>query len=141
MILEKENKNLLSIKESTDSKLNISFIKTIDDKDFGIPNTTHDIFQDKIKLTKILKTILSIKEKTVDSLINSRKNSEAGTEKINIDKFNWCNHKIKNYLLECGTSKKYFVVRAGDSRILGYIENNIFYLICIEYTLNTIYKH
>ncbi|OCR88047.1 hypothetical protein CFT13S00388_02445 [Campylobacter fetus subsp. testudinum] len=140
-ISEYKTKTLNYIEEPQNKKLGISFIKIIDNLECGIPHTRHDIFSDKTKLSKILRTIIGIKEKTLQELIETPKASEGGSEKLNIDKLSWKDISVKNYLEKCGRDNKYFILRAGESRIIGYIQNNLFYIVCIEYNLNSIYKH
>lgn len=141
-IKETTNKNYnTNLKESNPKNLDISFTKIIDDCKFGLPTSSSDIFKDNLKIQKIVRTLMYIRENKPYELIQTKKEqSIGGCEKCNIDKWKWSNDTIKNFFTE-RKIKEAFIVRAGDSRIFGTIDNNCFYIHAIEYKLGDIYHH
>ena len=140
-IKETTNKNYnTNLKENNPKNLDISFTKIINDCQFGLPTSSSDILNDKLKVPKIVKTLMYIREKKLHELIQTDKtNSIGGCEKCDIDKWQWKNNKVKHFLAEL--KSPIFIVRAGDSRIFGTIYDNCFYIHAIEYKLGDIYQH
>lgn len=128
------------LKENMFTRLDISFTKIISDSKFGLPPSTDQTINDKIKVQKIVKTLMFIREKNPQELLQTKKTQQiGGCEKCDLDKWQWNEQKVKNYLKD--TQRQIFILRAGDSRIFGSIYNNCFYIYAIEYNLNDIYKH
>ena len=140
-IKETTNKNYnTNLKENNPKNLDISFTKIINDYQFGLPTSSSDILNDKLKVPKIVKTLMYIREKKPHELIQTDKtNSIGGCEKCDIDKWQWKNNKVKHFLAEL--KSPIFIIRAGDSRIFGTIYDNCFYIHAIEYKLGDIYQH
>lgn len=138
---ETTNKNYnTNLKENNPKNLDISFTKIIDDYKFGLPTSSSDNISDKSKVQKIVRTLMYIREKKPHELIQqSKTQSIGGCEKCDIDKWRWSNDKIKHFLAEF--TSPLFIIRAGDSRIFGTIDNNCFYIHAIEYNLGDIYHH
>ena len=129
-----------NLKESNPEILDISFTKIIDDCKFGLPTSSSYILNDKLKIQKIVKTLMHIREKKPRELILTEKTqSIGGCEKCDIDKWRWSNDKVKHFLAKF--TSPVFIIRAGDSRIFGTIDNNCFYIHAIEYNLGDIYHH
>lgn len=138
---ETANKNYnTNLKENNPKNLDISFTRIIDDCKFGLPTSSSDIFKENLKVQKIVRTLMYIREKKPHELIHTNKtHSMGGCEKCDIDKWKWSNDKIKHFLAKF--TSPVFIVRAGDSRIFGTIDNNCFYIHAIEYNLGDIYQH
>lgn len=141
-LTETDNKDCYAnLKESNPETLDISFKNITNNYKFGLPTSSSDILNDKLKVQKIVKTLMYIREKKPHELIQTKKEqSIGGCEKCNIDKWKWSNDTIKNFFTE-RKIKEAFIVRAGDSRIFGTIDNNCFYIHAIEYKLGDIYQH
>lgn len=141
-IKETTNKNYnTNLKENNPKNLDISFTKIIDDCKFGLPTSSSDIFKDNLKIQKIVRTLMYIRENKPYELIQTNKTqSIGGCEKCNIDKWKWSNDKIKHFFTK--QDSQIFIIRAGsNSRIFGTIDNNCFYIHAIEYNLGDIYHH
>ncbi|MGP1527632.1 MAG: hypothetical protein ACTTIV_02110 [Campylobacter sp.] len=135
-----QKRTLSSIKESVLKPLDVSFTKIIKDCNFGLLPSSHDHINNKTKIQKIVKTIMFIREKKPHELIQTPKEQQiGGCEKCEISKWQWKEHKVKNFLEQF--SSQIFIIRAGESRIFGSITNNCFYIHAIEYNLKDIYKH
>lgn len=133
--------SLSSIKDAKPSVLKVSFSKIIDDADFGLPAPSDEKVNNAKKIQKIIKTLLTIRSKTQNELIQTSKSSRVGgCEPCDIEKWSWEKQKIKNYLKNTSKNTVY-IVMAGDSRIFGSIEHDIFFVHCIEYNIGDIYKH
>ncbi|WP_169999994.1 hypothetical protein [Campylobacter sp. RM9328] len=131
----------LNLRESKPEKLDISFTKIIDDLNFGLPASSSNNINDKTKVQKLVKTLMHIREQKPHELIQTPKQQQiGGCEKCDIKKWQFKELKIKNFLEQTAQSQ-IFIVRAGDSRIFGSINNNCFFIHCIEYTLGDIYNH
>lgn len=130
-----------NIKESAPALLDISFTRIIADPQFGLLPSSSQALNDKIKVQKIVKTLMFIREKKPHELIQTTKQQPiGGCEKCVIDDWQWKNLELKNHLQSAAQSQV-FIIRAGDSRIFGSIYNNCFYIHAIEYTLGDAYKH
>lgn len=143
MIKETSDKQLHSsiIKESQPRSLDISFTKIMPDDKFGLLSSSSATLNDKKKIQKIIKTLILIREKKPHELIQAPKQNEiGGCEKCNIDRWQWQDGKVKSFLSKI-TQNQIFIIRAGDSRIFGSIDNNCFYIHAIEYKLGDAYKH
>lgn len=142
IIKETPNKTgLSSIKVTKPSFLKVSFSKIIDDNNFGLPMPSDEKVNNAKKIQKIIKTLLTIRSKTGAELVTTNKsNNIGGCERCDIQKWSWQNQKIKNYLKKISKNTIY-IIRAGESRIFGSIEHDVFFVYCIEYKLGDIYKH
>ncbi len=130
-----------NIKESTPALLDISFTRIIADPQFGLLPSSSQALNDKIKVQKIVKTLMFIREKKPHELIQTPKQQQiGGCEKCVIDDWRWENLELKNHLQSAAQSQV-FIIRAGDSRIFGSIYNNCFYIHAIEYAPGDAYKH
>lgn len=140
-IKEHSNKALKArVQEYENKTLDLSFSLMINDKNIGLPHSTHNAINDKNKIQKIVKVLMLVREQTPEKLIRTPKASQiGGCEMCHIDKWNWCNNGAKNFLKQLG--RNIFIIRAGDSRIFGSFYKNLFCVHCIEYNLGDIYKH
>ena len=138
---KQKSARLSNVKESSTALLDVSFTRIISDLKFGLLSSSSQVLNDKVKVQKIIKALMFIREKTPRELIQTPKEQQiGGCEKCQIDNWQWQSLALKNHLQSAAQSQV-FIVRAGDSRIFGSIYNNCFYIHAIEYTLGDAYEH
>lgn len=124
------------LQEYSPRALNLSFTKMVDDAKFGLPSGNDKVLNDKKTVQKIVKTLMVIREKTAEELIQTKKSQQfGGCEKCRIDEWSWKSSSVKNFLSDISQKSCVWVLRAGDSRLFASINKNSLYIHCIEYKL------